>query len=274
LTLDLSDYKVAIFIGGNGAEKSSVLDAAAIALTRVTAQLRVHGTGKRHRLPTDINNQKTEACIQISVEHNATQYAWSLSRRGRKTSKQAGQFLISNLADVKTLATTFAEELNQEKVNIPLFAYYPVNRTVLDITLKQPLKASLLTEQHYICCYCEADGRSAHCGHKKGTQLLPISPIGFTDPAPNFIYAADGNIYPKPDNNIAVSQTISILGLNAHRLVNLCKAEISTVIYELASRAKEDRAQFTARLSPDSNSKLPSFVSARQYQINGRIPAQ
>ncbi|TAJ76403.1 MAG: DUF2813 domain-containing protein [Gallionellaceae bacterium] len=136
LLLDLSDLPVAIFIGKNGAGKSSVLDAAAIALTRITAQLGASGAGKRHLLPTDIHNKQMSTSVKIGVEHHGEQYTWELTRRGRNAKKQEVEHLISRLDDVKKLASALGNDLSGETNNVPLLAYYPVNRAVLDIPLK------------------------------------------------------------------------------------------------------------------------------------------
>lgn len=136
LKLSLSDFKVAIFIGANGSGKSSVLDAAAIALTRITAQLNAPGAGKRKILTADINNNQSSASIQIGIEHNDIKYNWLLIRKGRNAKKQEIEHLISRLDDVKTLASVLLSELNGEASSVPMLAYYPVNRAVLDIPLK------------------------------------------------------------------------------------------------------------------------------------------
>lgn len=114
-------------------------------------------------------------------------------------------------------------------------------------TLKQFVKAALLAEQKYICCYCEnridaqtshiehllpqssypqkqldylnllasceADGKKAHCGHKKDRQRVPITPLDTNEPNQHFVFAADGNIYPNPENNNAADTTTLSLGL-------------------------------------------------------------
>lgn len=136
LTLDLSTHQATILIGTNGTGKSSVLDAAAIALTRVTSQLGAHGAGKRHIQATDINNNHSGASIQIKVEHNGSPYSWQLIRKGRHAKKQEIEHLISRLEDVKNLAGILSDEMSGEAASLPLLAYYPVNRAVLDIPLK------------------------------------------------------------------------------------------------------------------------------------------
>ncbi len=172
----------------------------------------------------------------------------------------------------------------------------------LDNTLKQNLKNSLLTEQHFVCCYCEneinpnnshiehlhpqskypkeqldyanlmasceADKRKAHCGHKKDKHPLPISPLGPDDPAPNFIYSADGNVYPCPNTNHLADKAISVLGLNAHRLVNMRKAAISALL----DQPIESWAQIAGACTyPDAKNKLPAYNSAILYQLKAAV---
>lgn len=136
LTLDLTAHQTAIFIGKNGAGKSSVLDAAAIAMTRITAHLKAPGAGNRHLQVTDINNNQSVAAITIKVEHNANTYSWQLIRKGRYAKKQDSQHFISSTEPVKNLAQVLTDAMTGEAACLPLLAYYPVNRAVLDIPLK------------------------------------------------------------------------------------------------------------------------------------------
>lgn len=136
LTLDLTAHQTAILIGKNGAGKSSVLDAAAIAMTRITAHLKAPGAGNRHLQATDINNNQSVAAITIKVEHNANAYSWQLIRKGRYAKKQDGEHFISSTEPVKNLAQVLTDAMTGEAACLPLLAYYPVNRAVLDIPLK------------------------------------------------------------------------------------------------------------------------------------------
>lgn len=166
--------------------------------------------------------------------------------------------------------------------------------------IKQAVKTSLLAEQKYIFCYCEnrinsqnshiehllpqsicpqkqldysnllasceADGRKAHCGHKKAHHLLPITPLDSVESSQHFIFPADGNIYPRPENNNAAEITISILGLNAKRLVNMRKAVISVFI-DLLIDSPNERTETLDAVSPSSDN-LYEFYSAIKYQID------
>lgn len=165
--------------------------------------------------------------------------------------------------------------------------------------LKQAVKNSLLTEQKYICCYCEnritastshiehllpqssqqgqldyanllasckADGRKAHCGYKKDRQLLPFTPLDDSEISQRFIFAADGNIYPRDVNDSAANTVITILGLDAKRLVTMRNTIISTFIALLMNSPAERRVTL-ASVSPSSG-KLHAFYSAIRYQID------
>lgn len=137
LTVDLSQCQVAIFIGANGAGKSSVLDAVAIALTRITAQLGATGAGKRHIQTTDINNRQASTSVKIDLERRGQPYNWLLTRKGRNAKTEEVAHLISRLDDVKKLAAALQDDLNSgTAASVPVLAYYPVNRAVLDIPLK------------------------------------------------------------------------------------------------------------------------------------------
>lgn len=174
-------------------------------------------------------------------------------------------------------------------------------------TLKQSIKTALLAEQKYICCYCEnrveattshiehlfpqssypqrqldysnllasceAGGRKSHCGHKKDRQLLPITPLDFGEPSQHFVFAADGNVYPRSNNDDAAT-TISILGLDAKRLVTMRSTAISTFI-ALLMNSPEERQQTLDAVSPSSD-RLCEFYSAIRYQLDQltALPAQ
>lgn len=172
-----------------------------------------------------------------------------------------------------------------------------------NFALKQAIKNSLLAEQQYLCCYCEneinassksshiehllpqstcpqkqldydnllascnADNRKAHCGHKKGQKILPFTPLDDASQInQRFIFAADGHIYPRDTQDSDAQYAISILGLDAQRLVTMRNAAISTLI-PLLVNSPEERQQTLDALSP-ANEKLYAFHSAIRCQID------
>jgi predicted ATP-binding protein involved in virulence len=133
LTFDDLDPKLNVIVGVNGAGKSSILDCAAVLLSRLIWRIRsTHGTGRLFN-DFDITNGATETVNTISVTVSGRNVQWQVAktREGRK------QQTITNLADVTRTAETVKGELEKDsKASLPLAVYYPVNRAVLDIPLR------------------------------------------------------------------------------------------------------------------------------------------
>ena len=129
------DQKINVFYGVNGSGKSTVLDAIAIMLSWAVSRIRHAGASGRQIVEADIMNGKSVAKIDLVIEEGDKTISWRLvkKRKGRKAANNK-----SNLQELNG----FAEELqgmiseSAERVNLPLFAYYPVNRAVLDIPLR------------------------------------------------------------------------------------------------------------------------------------------
>ncbi|MFT7322892.1 MAG: putative ATP-binding protein involved in virulence [Psychrobacter glaciei] len=137
------DYpsNVTVFIGNNGAGKTSILDALATSLSWFVARLR---TEKGSGTPIDelniINNAPAasislQLCddIQARSEAMLSSYQWILvkTRKGRKNER------ASNLSQLSKLVDKYRQQLtDSDGASLPLIAYYPVERSVLDIPLK------------------------------------------------------------------------------------------------------------------------------------------
>ncbi|MGO2507132.1 AAA family ATPase [Psychrobacter alimentarius] len=137
------DYpsNVTVFIGNNGAGKTSILDALATSLSWFVARLR---TEKGSGTPIDelniINNAPAasislQLCddIQARSEAMLSSYQWTLvkTRKGRKNER------ASNLSQLSKLVDKYRQQLtDSDGASLPLIAYYPVERSVLDIPLK------------------------------------------------------------------------------------------------------------------------------------------
>lgn len=135
LTLELSN-KVTVFIGNNGAGKTSILRALATLLTWFIARIeRKKGSGS-HILDSDIENDAKYSKISLDVcdfFDNSRLFQWTLvnKRKGFKSEHS------SELKDVTYLADKYRNLLTQnDNSSLPLIAYYPVERVVLDIPLK------------------------------------------------------------------------------------------------------------------------------------------
>lgn len=132
---------VTIFIGNNGAGKTSILKALATSLSWFIARLRNEkGSGNViNELAILDNAPAASITLQLS-DHDQTDnnselpfYEWTLTkaRKGRKSDKS------SQLSQLNKLVDNYRQQLtDHDNASLPLIAYYPVERSVLDIPLK------------------------------------------------------------------------------------------------------------------------------------------
>ena len=134
LSLEL-DPKLNVFVGVNGSGKSTVLDAIAIMLSWPTNRIIRSGASGKQITENDITNGKSSSSIQLSGEIDGKTIEWKLAknRKGHAASEDK-----TNLQDLKDYAIAIQNQISEtsEKVSIPLFVYYPVNRAVLEIPLR------------------------------------------------------------------------------------------------------------------------------------------
>jgi len=125
--------QVTVFIGENGAGKTSILQALALSLSWLTARIgRETGSGSPIS-ELEILNGKAFSSISIDIEHAENSFSWKLvkSGKGRKKSVE------SELVDVTRLAGDFRQQLTEnENASLPMVVYYPVERVVLDMPIK------------------------------------------------------------------------------------------------------------------------------------------
>lgn len=149
---------VTVFIGNNGAGKTSILKGLATSLSWFVARLRSE-KGSGSPIPEEaILNGATSAAIDIEVVDEQGQsanpsadesdalYLWTLARthKGKKS-----QF-VSQLQDATRLADHYRSVLTaNEQGCLPLIAFYPVERVVLDIPLKIKEKHTFLQLDGY-----------------------------------------------------------------------------------------------------------------------------
>ncbi len=134
LPLELHE-KLNVFVGMNGAGKSSVLDATAILLSWLVNRIKHAGASGRPITEPDIKNGEPSANLEIILNENGIYFAWNIVKVRKGHSKK-------DVVSILTPASEFAKRMQNEisdsngQVNLPLFAYYPVNRAVLDIPLR------------------------------------------------------------------------------------------------------------------------------------------
>jgi predicted ATP-binding protein involved in virulence len=131
-----------VFIGDNGTGKTAILNALAMSLSWLIARInREKGNGSSIA-DMDILNDKPIASIELHLEHEQLPYRWLLAKvlKGRViVDATNGKTIVfgSELTEMTHLATSFREQLtNDDDVSLPLIAYYPCERVVLDIPLK------------------------------------------------------------------------------------------------------------------------------------------
>lgn len=124
--------KVTVFVGNNGAGKTTILKSLATSLSWFVARVRSeNGSGS----PIDediIHNDSNSAFTQIQISEYGLSAQWTLakSRKGRKSNR------VSDLSESSKLAEHYRKELSAlDNASLPLIAYYPVERSVLEIPL-------------------------------------------------------------------------------------------------------------------------------------------
>jgi len=134
LRLDL-DERLNVFVGVNGAGKSTILDAAAILLSWFMNRIKQSGASGRPIVEADIANGEASANLEIAMEHSGVSFGWNVARvrRGRER-KEVASVLTSASEAANRIRAEISE--TEGRCNLPLFVYYPVNRAVLDIPLR------------------------------------------------------------------------------------------------------------------------------------------
>ncbi len=123
-----------VFIGNNGAGKTSILESIVLGLSWLNARiLKEKGRGAEIQ-QLEINNEADGAGVELSVCHKGFYHTWQIakSRKGKKSELTSALVGVSSLAD--QIRTVYTE--SPESANLPLMAYYSTERVVLDIPLK------------------------------------------------------------------------------------------------------------------------------------------
>ncbi len=149
---------VTVFTGNNGAGKTSILKALATSLSWFVARLRSE-KGSGSPIPEQvIFNGVASAAIDIAIVDKQSQsanpdadgsnalYKWTLARTHKGKKAQ----YASQLQDASRLAEYYRRLLTEsDQASLPLIAFYPVERVVLDIPLKIREKHTFLQLDGY-----------------------------------------------------------------------------------------------------------------------------
>jgi predicted ATP-binding protein involved in virulence len=155
---DLNRGNITIFVGNNGAGKTSVLQSLATALSWFIARLRTEKGIGSSVTEDAILNSANAAAVEIEIydaftssvdghkQEEQHQFQWTLAkaRAGRKSQYSSQLNDCSRLADRYRSALT-----NNDQTSLPLIVFYPVERSVLDIPLKIRNKHTFLQLDGY-----------------------------------------------------------------------------------------------------------------------------
>lgn len=130
---------VTVFIGNNGAGKTSILKALATSLSWFVARLRTE-KGSGSAIPENvILNHRTTAKIDIRLvdgrdaNSQSEVYQWTLA----KTALGKKAAFSSDLQELNRLVERYRKAMTEDdQASLPLVAFYPTERVVLDIPLK------------------------------------------------------------------------------------------------------------------------------------------
>ncbi len=147
---ELVSSNVTVLVGNNGAGKTSLLKSLATSLSWLVARIRSEKGSGSPIAEEVIRNDANSAAIEIELldrqDANPESYRWVLAkaRTGRKGEHS------SSLQSLNELAGRYRAKLSEEdNVSLPLIAFYPVERAVLDIPLKIKEKHSFFQLDGY-----------------------------------------------------------------------------------------------------------------------------
>ena len=124
LSIDF-DKRLNVFVGMNGAGKTTIMDTLAIGLSWLTNRVKKGNSRGKYIPENDIRHEEALASIEICLSNNKHDYCWKTLRlaTGEHSDKK------SDLRASNDLALYFQEKLKAGNP-LPVIVYYPVNRLV------------------------------------------------------------------------------------------------------------------------------------------------
>jgi predicted ATP-binding protein involved in virulence len=134
---DTQDTRPIVFIGENGAGKSSMIEAINIALSHFTSRMRNPKASGKQIQEIDIRDSKPWCEISMSVltrpgYARRNDFNWSVVKYRRGQERDQG----SSLDMLRQQVQDMQENLRQPGINLPVVAYYPTNRRIVDVSVR------------------------------------------------------------------------------------------------------------------------------------------
>ncbi len=133
LTINFDD-KVNVLVGVNGAGKTTILEAIAISLSWLVNRIQNANGRGNYIKDSDVRYYSEHSSLTLQVSEENQTFQWQLV----KTAKGYETKLKSELSESSQLASLYREKFRHGK-DLPVIAYYPVSRTVENISLKTTL---------------------------------------------------------------------------------------------------------------------------------------
>ena len=131
LRIDHLDPHLNLFIGVNGAGKSSILDSIAILLTAFTSRLTTTSSKGTPIPVNDISRGHSNCSMTLTLYDGVN---WTKAR-----SKKLQKDTESDYSKLNTYTQPFREQLDQNlPISVPIIIHYGVKRSVTDIPLRFP----------------------------------------------------------------------------------------------------------------------------------------
>jgi predicted ATP-binding protein involved in virulence len=123
-----------VFFGTNGSGKSTILEAMALMLTWAVSKIRDSSKTGTIIKEKDIRNTQSSVQLEITCSYLEERTSWTVSKTRTGTTAAKTKNDYQELIEFGRRIQSSVR--NQEESNLPLFAYYPVDRNIADISIK------------------------------------------------------------------------------------------------------------------------------------------